>query len=167
MDNAEDVASSIPKDSYMENYKIIQTKPAFEFSTPSKSITTSSSPDKATTSSVEDCLNEIYNERPSLLLFPPKLDDDQVSMSDSQILMMDDDGARTAVSPQVSPMSPEHTPDVEQRRETDLDKYDLSTLLERYKTHNEKSTNMKKSQPGIKEVKSFTIQLTVITSNTV
>ncbi|XP_063700328.1 pleckstrin homology domain-containing family M member 1 [Culicoides brevitarsis] len=151
IDNAEDVASSLPKDheSYLRRY----TKtPAIEFSV---SPAASACSDKMTPSSVEDaCLTETYSERPSLLLFPPRLhDEDQVSMSDSQILM-DDDGIRTAISPQVSPMSPEHTPDIDSagnRRETDLDKYDLSTLLEKYKTHNEKSVE-KKAQPGIKEV---------------
>lgn len=149
VDNAEDVASSLPKDNYLENFK---ATPAIEFSV---SPAASANSDKMTPSSVEDCLAEAY-DRPSLLLFPPRLhDEDQVSMSDSQILM-DDDGIRTAVSPQVSPMSPEHTPDIiggENRRETDLDKYDLSTLLAKYKIHNEKSgVDAKKAQPGIKEV---------------
>uniref|UniRef100_A0A336LQE8 CSON000892 protein n=1 Tax=Culicoides sonorensis TaxID=179676 RepID=A0A336LQE8_CULSO len=130
IDNAEDAASSLPPEEYAESSRISEFKQFVR----SKYIESSKalSSDEITTNNQTNFSD--YLEKQEILI-PSNLNDTNVIDEDKP----------------TSPLDSLITHNESQRRETDLDKYDLTMLIKRYKTQNESQVQSKNIQ-GIKEI---------------
>lgn len=160
VDSADDVASSLPKEIYVRNYNDLRAKYGLEILESSERGSGRSTP----MSSLPDEVGEAFSFQETLTplsSIPPKdrddffhfdtTQDDQKTM-DSMTISIFDDKTSEVVSIQVSPVDEDGSKEGfedQERRETNLDKFDLHELLQRYQ--NEGSVE-KKQQPGILEV---------------